>query len=176
MKQFTTYAEFLESDYKNWVPSYFEQHNAEPSQELLDSPCVLFAYTDYGGDFFDRASCKFLQEFADQDSLCFTKTIFFGENVLYIGKLPDWDSYLLQDFPGISQDFESYYSDLEYEAERESFQFFVDDIFGKRERLKEWAMDQLLEHRSGYYSPQADGTIDFCSSDLESWLLAQPRK
>ena len=169
MDVFDSYREFLESSYKNWVPKH------EDADKLMDTPVLFVAYTDYGGDFLDRVVCEFIQEFALEESYIVEGTIYSGENLLYFGAMPAED-YLLANFPDINECFEDYYYEKFYEAEQESFEYFVSDLFKDRRRLKDWAMEKLTTERSGYYSPMPDGTIDFCSRDLEKWLLSQPRR
>lgn len=178
MTRFDTLREFLGSQYRNWVPDASEAFGREFTESELESPCLFAAYTDYGGDFLDRVTCQYILQNAADETHLTQSTVYFGRNLLYFGQLPDSD-YPLATFPGMP-DFEEFYTEAEYEAARESFENFCEWELGcragKRRRLKEWAMGRLMSERGyGYYAPQSDGTIDFCSSDLLEWLFSETR-
>lgn len=126
---------------------------------------VNFAYTDYGGDFFDKVAIEFFTE-KYQENIVWEYTSYSGKNAFLFGEvakefLEATDNYLLG-FDNI----EEYYSNKEYQQETEDFQRFLNDIeMYHGYKINPDALDYLLENRSGYYRITTQG-LDYSESDL----------
>lgn len=170
MQQFESYKDFLQSTYRHWVPTHKESHNEEPSEEILSRPATFFAYTDYGGTFYDKVACAFLWEHAPGEYLLWQPTVYDGMNLLYLGPAEGWGPELR--FPEIGNDFESFYYDAESTAEFDHFRFMAEDMFGHRKRLVEFAHQTLVSNLSGHYSLGPDGQLNVGYERLKTEVAA----
>jgi hypothetical protein len=133
-------------------------------------PIVAFAYTDYGGDFFDKVAIEYFIE-NYPNNIVYENSAYNGKNGIVFGKpamefLEISDNYLLG-----FDDIETYYYDMQYKEEIESFKYFLKDI-NSDYRVSRKALDWLLENRSGYYSMMTTG-LDFSYEDLTNDLLEE---
>jgi hypothetical protein len=167
LKQFDSITEFSQSQYADWVN--LEDFTEGFTEEQLAQPCTFVAYTDYGGDFIDRTASKFIQEFANSDTYTVRNTVYYGENLLYIGCQED--EYPLSDFTGINKNFEDYYSQKEWECNESEFKRFVDETYNDFELPfdRDELMYELSEKFYGNYAPLADGTLDVCWSTFKEF-------
>lgn len=162
----------------------------EPNDAELQLPVFDMRFTDYGGDFLDRVLSEYVQEYWPAGTYQAIPVSYNGTNLLAIGR-HDTERYALStpelayygddgtiEYREPGPDFEEYYYLKKSEAERTSFEYFLDLEIGTKRcrRLKAWALEVLMSERSGYYCPQPDGTVDFCYSNLSTWLRNQTRR
>jgi hypothetical protein len=172
MQQWDSYKEFLDSTYKNWVPTYQERHDHGPSKEILARPATFFAFTDYGGTFYDKVACDFLREHAPDEDLLWQYTVYNGMNLLYLGPITGEMSYWR--FPKLEWSFEDYYEEAERAAEDAFYRSAAEDLVGDgRKRLCEWAHSVLLDEMGSQYSVGSDGQVDVTYSRCEEVLRQQ---
>jgi hypothetical protein len=133
---------------------------------------VAFAYTDYGGDFFDKVAIEYFKEH-HPENIVVERTAYNGQNGIVFGEpasefLEAYESYLLG-----YENMEEYYYQMEGEQTEDDFEFFLRDLssYGGY-KVSERAMEWLLENKGGYYSMTTQG-LDFSSSDLERELLEE---
>jgi len=135
-------------------------------------PIVAFAYTDYGGDFFDKVAIEYFIE-NYPNNIVYEHSAYNGKNGVVFGEparefLEVSDRYLLG-----FDDMEDFYYQMENEETEDSFEFFLRDLSNYGGYIvSERAMDWLMENKSGYYSMLTTG-LDFSSSDLEEELLEE---
>ena len=137
---------------------------------LKDSDLVVnFAYTDYGGDFFDRVCIQYFEEnysdiFVSEHTACYGKNgVLFGD--ISAQFIEATENYLLG-----FEDIEEYYCEKEREAEEESFsRFLKDENFKDFDNCFEW----LCENKGGYYSILPSGDVDFSYIDLKNELIEE---
>lgn len=167
LKQFNSITDFSKSEYARWVD--LEEFTEGFTAEQLAQPCTFVAYTDYGGDFIDRTASKFIQEFAPSETWTQTDTVYYGENLLYLGCQEN--EYPLTNFTGIDEHFEDYYSQKEWECNEAEFKRFVDETYNDFELSfdRDELQSALSEKFYGNYSPQSDGTLDICWSTLKEF-------
>jgi hypothetical protein len=144
---------------------------AEAKMKEGDFDQVLnFAYTDYGGDFFDKVAIEFFLE-NYPDNIVVENTMYSGKNAIVFGEpareFAEASERYILGFDNI----EDYYYQMQYEQEREDFERFLDDMekYNNYKVSKE-ALDWLLENKSGYYSILPSG-LDYSESDLEEELV-----
>lgn len=130
---------------------------------------INFAYTDYGGDFFDKVAIQFFTE-KHPDSIVSESTSWSGENAFIFGPVAkefqeETERYLLG-FNGI----EDYYSIKQSEQETEDFKRFLDDLDKDKYQVTENSLEKLLNERSGYYSITTQG-VDYSERDLIKFCL-----
>lgn len=143
---------------------------AEAEAKMGEDTMVLnFAYTDYGGDFFDKVAIKFFEE-NYPDNIVVENTAYSGQNAIVFGEpareFAEVSERYLLGFDNI----EDYYYEMQYEQEREDFENFLDDLKDDDYEVKPEAIDWLIENRTGYYSMLPSG-LDFNYSDLEKELV-----
>lgn len=168
LTQFNSITEFSQSQYADWVN--LEDFTEGFTAEQLAQPCTFVAYTDYGGDFIDRTASKFIQEFAPSETWTKRDTIYYGENLLYIGCQED--EYPLSNFTGIDEDFEEYYYNMGRECEENEYKRFMEETYSDDFQLsfdRDELLSAMFDHFYGNYSPQSDGTLDVCWSTLQEF-------
>jgi hypothetical protein len=135
-------------------------------------PIVAFAYTDYGGDFFDVVAIEYFQENYPQN-IVVERAAYSGKNAIVFGEparefLEATENYLLG-----FDDMESFYYEKVSEVEQSDFETFLSNI-QKFDGyvVKKGALNWLLENRSGYYGITTQG-LDFSEKDLIERLKAE---
>lgn len=137
-----------------------------------DDILVNLAYTDYGGDVFDKVAIRYFTE-KYKENIIKENTCYCGENAFIFGSIAKEFFIAFERYPLGFEDIEELYYQMEREAENESFKSFIDDdleghYLFDRAKVKEY----LLNEKSGYYSWHTSG-IDFSSSDLIVDLIKQ---
>ena len=130
---------------------------------------INFAYTDYGGDFFDKVCIEyFIKEYPQ--NIIWENTVYSGKNAYVFGDIVKefWEkqeNYLLG-----FENLEDFYFNMEREVTENDFNYFLNDI--KNDFLFDFnfALDYLLENKSGYYSMTTQG-LDFSWEDLTDELI-----
>ena len=143
-----------------------DELKGEASSKMGEDDSILnFAYTDYGGDFFDIVAIDyFLENYPE--NIVVENTGWGGRNAIVFGApaqefIEASESYLLG-FDNI----EEYYYQRQYEQEREDFERFLEDIQKYQSyKVSDEAMDWLMENRTGYFNITTTG-VDFSESDL----------
>lgn len=132
---------------------------------------VTFAYTDYGGDIFDRICIEYFES-NHPESIVWEHTAYFGKNAIIFGEIASEFIKETEDYLLGFRDLESFYSAKTYELELDSFRRFIDDeLANKYDFNHENVLDWLMEHRCGYYSLMSSGDLDFCSEELIETLI-----
>lgn len=130
---------------------------------------VNFAYTDYGGDFFDKVCIEYFSEKYPQN-IVKELTCYSGENAFIFGEvakefIESTDNYLLG-----FEDLESFYYDMEYKEEIKGFEYFIESIDRDKYEISENAIDLLSENKGGSYSVLTSG-LDYSESDLIEYCI-----
>lgn len=126
-------------------------------------PVVNFAFTDYGGSFFDKVAIEYFIA-KHPGSIVFESTSWYGRNAFVFGEVAARFLEETEDYPLGFDEFEEYFCQRESEETDAGFNRFLDDLSGyefDRETVFSW----LSEHKSGYYNITTQG-LDFCESDL----------
>lgn len=126
---------------------------------------INFAFTDYGGTFFDKVCIEFFAE-KHPDSIVLEDTSWSGQNAFLFGPVADEFLEASENYPLGFDGLEEFYFEKESETERESFEYFLNDLDGYE--IAENALDTLCSEKGGYYSITTQG-VDFCSSDLTEY-------
>jgi hypothetical protein len=142
-----------------------ELKNELKSKMKPNDPIVAFAYTDYGGSFYDKVAIQYFKE-NYPNNIVSEITYYNGQNGIVFGEpakqfLEASEDYILG-FDGIEQ----FYYDMLYNQEMEDFETFLNDLekYDNYEVSKE-ALPYLMDAKSGYYGMQPNG-LDFYSADL----------
>jgi hypothetical protein len=146
-------------------------HYATAKMKEGDADKVLnFAYTDYGGDFFDKVAIEYFEE-EYPDNIVVENTMYSGKNAIVFGEpareFAEASERYLLGFEGI----EDFYYQKQYEQEREDFERFLEDMekYNNYKASPE-AINWLMENKSGYYTILPSG-LDYSESDLEEELV-----
>jgi hypothetical protein len=139
-------------------------------QKYTGEYIVNFAYTDYGGDFFDKVCISFFSE-SYPESIVVEPAIYFGQNAFLFGDvakefIEETENYLLG-----FDNLEEYYFNKEYEQAKNDFKLFIEgcEMYSSAE-FKPDTLDYLLSEKSGYYNITTQG-LDFCHSTLLNELI-----
>lgn len=133
-------------------------------------PILNFAYTDYGGTFYDKIMIEYFEK-NHPDFIVTEDTNWYGKNAFVFGTIAkDFieanENYLLS-----FGDTEEYYSMRQSEVEREDFERFLKEIRPDY-RIKRGALDKILNEKSGYYNVSTQG-VDYSHSALIEWCLSE---
>lgn len=130
---------------------------------------VGFAYTDYGGDFFDKVAIEYFIENYPENTL-WENTVYYGKNCFIFGEVAkeffqQSENYLLG-----FENLEDFYSKMEFETMEKDFSYFLNDI--KENYVFDFseALEYLLQEKSGYYNITPQG-LDFSWDNLIKELL-----
>jgi len=131
---------------------------------------ICFAYTDYGGDFFDKIAIEYFKKYY-KDNIIIEKTRYNGKNAFLFGEVAQefWketENYLL----GFDELEEFYYQKVN-EQELEDFEYFIENELKEKYLFEsEKVLDYLLTEKAGYYSITPQG-LDFGWETLTNELL-----
>lgn len=141
-----------------------EQLTKHPNYE--ENGIILnFAFTDYGGDFFDKIVIEHFEK-EHPENIASENTYYFGKNAFIFGDvakdfLEESENYILG-----FENIEDYYFNRQNEEEEQGFKRFIEDNKKYNSiKFKKNTLDFLMETRSGYYSITTQG-VDFCESEL----------
>ena len=133
---------------------------------------INFAYTDYGGDFFDKVCIEyFIKEYPQ--NIIWENTVYSGKNAYVFGDIVKefWEkqeNYLLG-----FENLEDFYYNMEREVTENDFNYFIDEeLKDKFLYNRDEVLEYLLTEKSGYYSITTQG-LDFSWSDLTEELLKE---
>lgn len=134
-----------------------------------DDFIVNFAYTDYGGTFFDKVCISFFTEKYAGNTIK-EAAAYDGENCFVFGEvakefLETTERYILG-FDCL----EEYYSIQESNMEYEDLKYFIDHLDTDKYEVSEGAIDQLCEKRRGYYNVLTTG-LDYSERDLIKYCI-----
>jgi hypothetical protein len=142
------------------------------SQELRDSipknseHYVNFAYTDYGGDFFDKVCIEYFKE-NYPDNIVYEETCYYGQNAVIYGKvasdfLKETESYLLG-FENIEEFFSELESKEKYELiESCSYGDLCHELGIDKDNIKESNKERILQ--ALYDHTEQDHGVSFYSN------------
>jgi hypothetical protein len=132
---------------------------------------INFAYTDYGGDFFDRVAIAYFKE-NHPDNIVYENTYFNGENAYIFGEIAkefkkETDAYLLG-----FESMEEYYCEKEQEMLDALYLFLFEEynerICTNRDNFIEFLRDNFTNECS--YDVMAT-MVDYSPSDVEKLLI-----
>lgn len=146
----------------------FKKKSKIKSDDLSNDYVIAFAYTDYGGDFFDKVAIAYFQKNYPKN-IVVENSGYNGQNALVWGKPAEEYIEQTEDYPLGFDDIEELYYQMENEETYKSFEYYLDDLSRDYEFDKEAVMDWLMENKSGYYSIRTDG-LDFSYSSLTDEL------
>lgn len=124
---------------------------------------INFAYTDYGGSFYDKVCITYFSE-NYPDNIVKENTSWNGENALLFGLVAEQFAEDTENYP-LPGNLEEYYFEMAREQNREDFEYFVDDLTRDYEFDRETVLDWITENKEGYYQIVYTQT-DFSYSDL----------
>lgn len=125
---------------------------------------INFAYTDYGGDFFDKVCVAFFTE-KYPNNIVKELTGWSGENAFIFGEvatefLEATASYLLG-----FDDIESFYYEMENEEREAGIKYFISSIDTDKYEISEDIPSEFYEYVEGYCNVLTSG-LDYCESDM----------
>lgn len=125
---------------------------------------INFAYTDYGGDFFDKVCIAFFAE-NYPNNIVKEDTYYYGQNAFIFGEvakefLEVTENYLLG-FDGI----ESFYYEMENEEREAGIKFFIEGLDTDKYEISEEIPSEFYEYVEGYCNVLTSG-LDYSESDM----------
>ena len=163
-------------DFKNGK-GFFDIYLRDEDIKLLtddgikdDDILINFAYTDYGGDFFDRVAIEF---FSDKKySNCFHShnTVYYGKNGILWGNIARDFLEASERHPLGYENIEDFYFQKEREAQEKQAHEFLNDYKDDNgeelnEKQKNYALGTICEELQNH-SILSSGTIDICEDTL----------
>lgn len=125
---------------------------------------VNFAYTDYGGDFFDKVCIAFFSE-NYPNNIVKENAAYYGENAFIFGEVAKefmevTENYLLG-FEGI----ESHYYEMENEEREAGIKYFIESLDTDKYEISEEIPSEFYEYVEGYCNVLTSG-LDYSESDM----------
>ena len=125
---------------------------------------INFAYTDYGGDFFDKVCIAFFAK-NYPENIVKENTGWSGENAFIFGQvaadfMEATDNYLLG-----YEDIESFYYEMENEEREAGIKYFLESINEDKYEVSKEIPDEFYEYVEGHCNILTSG-LDYCESDL----------
>jgi len=149
----------------------YYSNRAETALEALelikdDEIIVNFAYTDYGGDFFDKVAIEYFAE-DFPDNIIWEDTSYYGKNAILFGDIvPEFieetENYLLG-----FRDIEDYFYEREHEEEYKFYKWLLDDIKDEYDFDYQKALNWLGEEKGGCYAVMPSGVDCYCSELID---------
>lgn len=147
-----------------------EELLTELKNKMKAGDCIVnFAYTDYGGDFFDKVCVAFFSE-KHPENIVKENTVYSGENAFIFGEvakefIEESENYLLG-----YEDIEEHYTNMEQNEEYEGFKYFIESLNTDKYEIQEDAIEKLCNNKGGYYSITTQG-LDYSESDLIEYCI-----
>jgi len=141
-----------------------ELKNELQSKMKKDDVVIAFAYTDYGGDFFDKVLIEYFEE-NYPDNIVVENTGWSGQNAFVFGTPAEEFVEATENYPLGFEDTESYYYEKQYEEEQEGFERFIEDDLRDYDFDTSEVMQELNEKFGGYWSVLTTG-LDYSYSDM----------
>lgn len=144
------------------------------NEGLKDNDIIVnFAFTDYGGDYFDKVCIEYFEENKEKNFLSH-KTVYYGKNGILYGKIAEnfWEetqNYLLG-----YKDIEDYYFQSQYKIQNEETKNFLNEVKYNDLELTEETKDLCFPYLLEYFEDKnilSSGSIDFCYSEAEEKLF-----
>lgn len=123
------------------------------------SDIINIAYTDYGGTFVGKILIEYVSS-QFPNSIIKESTSWSGENAFIFGEIAN---EIIKNDIFCFYDFNDFYSEKKYEAEKNAFLDFVNSNGDIKD--KDGAFDYLVDNYSGWFSVETTG-LDFCESNL----------
>jgi hypothetical protein len=131
---------------------------------------VCFAYTDYGGEFFDKVAIEYFKKHYPENILI-ENTVYSGKNCFFFGEVAREFWQASEDNFLNFENLEDFYMQRISEQENEDFIYFIDNELKDKFLFNyDNVLNYLLEEKSGYYNITTQG-IDFCWQSLTEELL-----
>ncbi len=135
-----------------------------------DDLIVNFAYTDYGGDFFDKVAIEFFSNNQYKNCFIWEHTSYFGKNAVLFGSIVKEFKEVTENYLLCFEGIEDLYYTMEGIEEQEGFNSFLNDCKNKYNFNNDDCLEWLYTERSGHFSIYPAG-IDFCYSTLENDMI-----
>jgi len=135
------------------------QEKIKPEDTIIN-----FAYTDYGGDFFDKVCIAFFAE-KYPNNIVKENTGLNGENAFIFGEvakefLEETDNYLLG-----YEDIESFFYEMENEEREAGIKYFIESINQDKYEVAKEIPSDFYEYVEGYCNILTSG-LDYSESDM----------
>ena len=125
---------------------------------------INFAYTDYGGDFFDKVCIAFFAE-KYPNNIIKENTSYYGENAFIFGDIAKEFKEKTDNYPLGFEDIESFFYEMENEEREAGIKYFLESINKDKYELSENIPDEFYEYVEGYCNILTSG-LDYSESDM----------
>ena len=135
--------------------------NKENDNDII----VNFAYTDYGGSFYDNVCIEYFEKF-HSDSVLTEITGWNGKNAILFGNVAKEFINSINDYCLGYDNLEEFYYNMQNELEEDAWEWFInDELTNYYDFDKNEVLEYLRENKAGYYRIYCT-MLDFNSSDL----------
>ena len=125
---------------------------------------VNFAYTDYGGDFFDKVCIDYFKR-NYPENFVFEKSYYFGENGFLFGEVASQFMHVTNRYLLGFECIEDHYSIMENEVKEQGIQQFLKDIDRDKFTVNEEIPSDFWEYVDGYCNVITSG-LDYSENDI----------
>ena len=125
---------------------------------------INFAYTDYGGDFFDKVCISFFSE-KYPNNIVKENTGWNGENAFVFGEVAAEFLEVTQNYLLGYEDIESFYYEMENEEREAGIKYFIESINKDKYELNPEIPSDFYEYVEGYCNVLTSG-LDYSESNM----------
>jgi hypothetical protein len=145
----------------------------ERAQAKIDKGMTVidFAYTDYGGSFFDKVAIAYFKKYHPKNILV-ENSGFNGQNAFVFGKVADEYLEAIKNYLLGFEDMEEFYYNMQNQAEEKDYKLFLKDLKSDGYKVSPSTLDWLLENKSGYYNLEPN-MLDYNSEELTEELIEE---
>lgn len=163
-------------EFKEGKKGYFSDREALNDEGLNDNDRVVnFAYTDYGGDFFDNIAIQYIIQ--ECKNFVVESTVYYGKNLVLYGIEAVEFIEAFEQYPLGFRDIESFYYQCESDYKSEGVRELVneykryDEVSGESFELnddeKNEVVYELLNNQSELFDVLQSGSLDYNSDKVE---------
>lgn len=137
----------------------------ELKSKMTEGDTVLnFAYTDYGGDFFDKMIIRYFEE-KHPEGIVSESTAWYGRNAFIFGALAVEMSEAIDRYLLGFGDTEEFYYMMESEERTKGIEGFVSGVDTDKFTISDEIPDQFMEWVEGYCNILTSG-LDYSESSM----------
>ena len=145
----------------------------ERAQAKIDKGLTVidFAYTDYGGNFFDKVAIAYFKKYHPKNILV-ENSGYNGQNAFVFGKVADEYLEAIKNYLLGFEDMEEFYYNMQNQVEEKEYKSFVKDLKSNGYKVSPSTLDWLLENKSGYYNLEPN-MLDYSPEELTEELIEE---
>lgn len=125
---------------------------------------INFAYTDYGGTFFDKVCIAYFTE-NHPNNIVSEPAAYYGQNAFIFGDIAAEFLKETDRYPLGFETIEEYFYEKEREERDKGMAYFISSLNSNKYEVTEDIPDEFIEYIESYCNILTSG-LDYCESDM----------